>query len=96
MKQTKIFKLIERYLTNKTTVEETAKFDAVLRMRKQLKIEWVSMETEDLLADYIRSKKKSINDICTSMKSLIPLRVKEIEWMKQPELTVYFSKDAYP
>lgn len=95
MKKSNFDRLMERYVTGRTSNHETRKIEAFLKAVGKRKIHWIADETEELFCRNIRDKKILPNNIAHQVKGLVKLHVRKAEWMKFTGMDVYFDKSCY-
>jgi hypothetical protein len=93
MKNSDFNRLIERYVTQRTSATETAKIEAMLKAIKTRRIQFLSEETEQLLFWRIIDYKTSPKQIARLVGSFSKLRVPGINWMRLSPFEVYFYKE---
>lgn len=93
MKNSDFNRLIERYVTQRTSATETAKIEAMLKAIKTRRIKFLSEETEQFLFWRIIDYKTSPKQIARLVGSFSKLRVPGINWMRLDPFEVYFYKE---
>lgn len=95
MKTSNFDRLLERYVTRKTSKAQTEKIEAMLDAMKKKDMHWISDETEELLFQKIMDRNSKPQQIGHFVKAFSKLRVGNVEWMKFKGIDVYFSKEGY-
>lgn len=93
MKKSNFDRLIERYVTAKTSKQETIKIEAMLKAIQKRKIHFISEETEELLCGKILDQKVTANEVSITVKAFSRLKVPGINWLRIEPFDVYFCKD---
>lgn len=93
MKNSNFHRLIERYVTQKTSVNETLKIEALLKAIKGRNIHFLSEETEEFLFRKITDSKISRDEIALLVGRFSKLKVPGINWMRLKPFEVHFYKE---
>lgn len=93
MKKSNFDRLMERYVTAKTSKQEMIKIEAMLKAIQKRKIHFISEETEELLYRKILDQKVTANEVSTTVKGFSRLSVPGINWLRIAPFEVYFCKD---
>jgi hypothetical protein len=93
MKNSHFDRLMERYVTAKTSKHETIKVEAMLKAIQHRKIHFISEETEELLYRKILDQKITADEVSITVKAFSCLKVPGINWLRIAPFEVFFCKD---